>query len=137
MYSRHHLIASTAIAGGFALTTNDGLLIILYGALVGTLIDLDHFPIARYNRGDWQPLYFCLSHPRHAIFDQSEIFDETDVFDSQRLFTHAILGGVLVAITIPFHTGLGLVTAVIIYGHIVMDLIADLTHNHHQVAETL
>lgn len=134
MYSRHHLVVSTAIAGGFALATDWGLLIVVYGALVGTLIDLDHFPIARYNRGDWHPLYFCLTHPRHAIVDQSEIFDDTDVLDSQRLFTHAILGGILVAITTPIHSGLGLVTAVIIYVHIIMDLIADLTRNHHQVS---
>lgn len=126
MYSRHHFAASTAIAGGFALLTEYGVPIVLYGALVGTAIDLDHFLIARYNRGDWQPAYYCVTHPRHALLDQSKIFTETDVYEFQRLATHAIIGGVLIGLTLAIDTGLGLLTALIISVHILMDVIADI-----------
>ena len=97
----------------------------VYGALLGTLIDLDHFVVARLNTGDWRALRYCLATPTAVFLDQDSIFVPGEVGTLRRLLSHAVLGGVLVgalALASPF---LAAFSALILYAHVVADLIHD------------
>jgi len=56
-----------------------------------SLIDLDHFLIARLKTGNWDAVRFCLTDPGAAVTDQSEIFDPGDVGVLSRLLSHVVL----------------------------------------------
>ncbi|MFB6174330.1 MAG: hypothetical protein ABEI39_06780 [Halobacteriales archaeon] len=99
--------------------------LVAYAAAVGTLIDLDHFPLARLRTGEWRAVRACLEEPSLLLFDQAAIFEAGEVGAERRLLSHALIGGVLVgglAFLDPF---LALTTAVVLYVHVVADLIAD------------
>lgn len=99
--------------------------VVAYAVVVGVGIDLDHFPIARFNTGDWRAVRFCLDHPLIVFTDQSRIFETDEVLALQRLLSHAVLGGVLVAVLAPVDSFLATLSAVVLYAHIVSDLIDD------------
>ncbi len=126
MYSRHHALVSLVVGTGFVIATDTEIILIGYAVLLGTFIDLDHFPIARYNQGSWAAFRFCLNHPVHALFDQSDIFTLEDVDPDQRLLSHVLLGGILCLVLIFVDTSMAILTAVVLYFHILMDLLADL-----------
>lgn len=129
IYSRSHFAISTLVGVVVALvaglTPTDAVLVVVYGALLGTLIDLDHFLIARLNTGDWRALRYVLSTPRAVFLDQSTIFAPGEVGALRRLLSHAVIGGVLVVGLSFVSVFLAVYTALILYVHVVSDLIED------------
>lgn len=100
-------------------------LVVAYATALGVGIDLDHFLVARVNRGDWVNARRCLRDPRLAVADQAAIFDAGDLWRDQRLLSHCVLGGLATAglwVVDPFWAGL---TALTVYVHVVADLISD------------
>jgi hypothetical protein len=100
-------------------------LLVAYAAVVGVGIDFDHFPLARFNDGDWRATRRLLRNPRLALFEQSGIFEEGQISPLQRLLSHVVVTGLLVgtlALVDPF---LAVFTAVVLYAHVLADLYAD------------
>ena len=143
MYSRHHAAISAVVAAGLVLVlplgatpaVAAGVWAVLTAA--GVAIDVDHFLMARLVRGDWVNTHRALASPRAAVFDQSDLFDPGDLWPLHRLLSHAVLAPVAVlAAWLTGATlgdaGLGvtaaaaaLATAVILYVHVLTDLIWD------------
>lgn len=128
MYSRDHALVSAVVGLAFVFVvphTVPTSLLWLYMVVLGVGIDLDHFAIARANRGDWANLRRCIAHPSRAVLDQQSIFEGADVWRDQRLLSHALVGGGLVAATWPLGEVWALATAVTLYAHVVADLYSD------------
>lgn len=100
--------------------------VVVYGTAVGVLVDLDHFLIARLKTGTWDAVRFCLSHPGVAVGDQSEIFDPGDVGVLSRLLSHVVIGGVVVPAVAFVSVPLAIVTGVVLYVHLLADLVWDI-----------
>ena len=97
-----------------------------YAAVLGVGIDFDHFLVARLNTGTWDTLVRVVRNPRRVLFDQSEIFEAgEDMTKLQRLLSHALLGGLLVAGLYPFLPYVAVVSAVVLYVHVLCDLYRD------------
>jgi hypothetical protein len=96
-----------------------------YGLALSVLVDLDHFLVARLNTGDWRNAWRVLADPPIAVVGQDEIFDDGDVTELQRLLSHALLGGALVAGLLAVAPTLAVFTAVVLYVHVVADLLWD------------
>lgn len=105
------------LAAGAALWT--------YGVAVSVLVDLDHFLITRVRVGDWRHLRRVLANPAGALWDQAWIFDEDDLTGPDRLLTHALLGGALVAAWWPVAPPLSVFTALVIAVHVLADVLRD------------
>ncbi|QZP36781.1 hypothetical protein [Halobaculum magnesiiphilum] len=143
MYSRHHAAISAVVAAGLVLWLPLGATpAAAAGAwalltAVGVAIDLDHFAMARLVRGDWANARRAITDPRAALLDQSELFDPGDLWPLHRLLSHAVLAPVAVAAAWAVGNalavaGLGvtataaaLATAVVLYVHVLTDLIWD------------
>jgi len=130
MYSKAHLLISLAVGAAVAALTGQPPALaagtVAYAAVLGVGIDFDHFLIARLNTGNWDALLGVVRNPRRAVFDQRDIFDEgEDVTRIQRLLSHVVLGGVLVAVLYPFSAYVALVSAVVLYVHVLSDLYQD------------
>ncbi|SHH67907.1 hypothetical protein [Halobaculum gomorrense] len=143
MYSRHHAAVSGAVAAGLVAVLPLGETpAVAAGAwalltAAGVAIDLDHFLMARLVRGDWANARRALATPRAAVFDQSELFDPGDLWPLHRLLSHAVLAPLAVAAAWIAGAaldagGLGvtptaaaLATAVVLYVHVLTDLIWD------------
>lgn len=100
-------------------------LLVVYAAVVGVGIDLDHFPLARFNDGDWRAARRVLRNPRMVLFDQTSIFEEDQLSPLQRLLSHVLVGGLFVggiALASPLLAGF---TAAVLYAHVLSDLYAD------------
>lgn len=128
MYSKSHLAVSAALGIAIAVAVganpDRAALLVGYAALLGTAIDLDHFLIARLRAGDWRHLRYAVGNPRSAFVDQDEIFDEGDVGPQTRLLSHALIGGLVIGGLVPVDPLLALVSAIVLYAHVVCDLIA-------------
>ena len=126
MYSRSHLVVSAALGGALALWSGAPpartALLVGYAAFLGTAIDLDHFVVARLRTGDWHNLRFAVANPRAAFVEQDRLFDPGDVGVLTRLTSHALIGGLAVAILAAVDPFLALVSAVVVYGHVLCDL---------------
>lgn len=98
-----------------------------YGVLLSVFVDLDHFVLARVHAGNWSHLRRCLTDPVFAFTEQERVFDgvDTRMLETHRLLSHALLGGVLVAATALVAPVYGLFTAVVLYVHVVADLLRD------------
>ena len=100
--------------------------VVAYGTAVGVLIDLDHFLIARYKTGDWDAVRFCLTHPVALVTDQGRIFDHGDVGVLSRLLSHLLIAGVVVpGLAALVSPDLAILTGVVLYAHLVCDVIWD------------
>ncbi|QLK25357.1 hypothetical protein HYG81_14880 [Natrinema zhouii] len=97
-----------------------------YGTAVGVFIDLDHFLIARFKTGNWDAVRFCLSNPGAAVGDQSEIFEPGDVGVLSRLLSHVVIGGIVVPVLALLSVPLAIVTGVVLYAHLLADLVWDI-----------
>ena len=97
----------------------------LYGIGLGVAIDLDHLLLARVYAGDWHHLEEVLRNPIAAVTDQEGMFDDIRDMRHPRLLSHVLLGGVLVALTRTLSRPLSLVTAVVLYWHLLCDLLRD------------
>jgi hypothetical protein len=100
-------------------------LVVAYAGLVGTVVDLDHFFIARARTGSWAPLVRSLSDPRMALFEQDDIFESGDVGRWTRLGSHALVTVVLSGILLWVATSLAVVTAVVLGVHVCCDIVWD------------
>jgi hypothetical protein len=90
-------------------------------------VDLDHFVIARAMSGDWSSLRRAVTNPRVGLVDQEQVFVDVDEprLRQYRLLSHLLIGGVLVALTAPLGLGLDAFVAVLLYAHVVADLVRD------------
>ncbi|ELY74525.1 hypothetical protein [Natrinema pallidum] len=100
--------------------------VVAYGTAVGVCIDFDHVLIARFKTGRWDAVRFCLSNPRAAVTDQSEIFEPGDVGVLSRLLSHVVIAGVVVPATAAVSLPLAIVTGVVLYTHLLTDLVWDI-----------
>ncbi|MFB6299663.1 MAG: hypothetical protein ABEH65_05320 [Halobacteriales archaeon] len=92
---------------------------------VGVGIDLDHFIVSRVQTGDWRVLKRCFRNPSLLVFDQSAVFGEEELTALQRLLSHQLLGGAIVALGWWIRPVVGWLLLSVIYVHIVADLISD------------
>lgn len=134
MYSAHHAIVSFVVGlaavlalppvslSGFVLPPA---ILVAYAVAVGVLIDLDHFIIARLRTGGWDAARACLARPRLAVADQGGIFEPGDVGVLSRLLSHHLIAGVAVAALALVSVPLGVLTAIVLYAHVVSDLAWD------------
>jgi hypothetical protein len=102
--------------------------LLAWAAVVGVGIDLDHLLVARLNAGDWSALRGLLRSPAAAVLDQDAIFAEDDLWARQRLLSHHVIGGVLVAVLVPVSAYLAAFTALVLYAHVLADLVHDNRH---------
>lgn len=127
MRSRHHfpISALVGVVLVLALGVDAPAGVVLYAALLGTFVDLDHFLIARLRTGSWDSLLACLRDPKMALLDQSRIFETGDVGRWTRLGSHLVITatvGTLLALVAPT---LALVSIVVLGVHIGCDLAWD------------
>jgi hypothetical protein len=86
-------------------------------------IDLDHFLLARLNTGNWDALLGVVRNPHRAFLDQENVFEEgEDVTKLQRLLSHVLLAGLLVAVLYPLSRYVAVLSAVVLYFHVLGDL---------------
>jgi hypothetical protein len=97
------------------------------GVFVSVFVDLDHFLIARRMAGDWSNLRRAVSNPRVGLVDQEEVFVDVDEprLRQYRLLSHLLVGGVLVAVLSQVESRLAVLAAVLLYAHVVADLLRD------------
>ena len=98
--------------------------VVAVAVVAGVGIDLDHFLLARYNTGNWDAVRRCLRDPRIVAFAQDEIFEEGTVGALNRLLTHVVIAGVLVAVLWPWRPSVAGVVAVSLYAHVLADVVA-------------
>lgn len=98
--------------------------LLAWAAAVGVGVDFDHLLVARLNSGDWSALRRLLHNPSIVVLDQDAIFDD-DLWARQRLLSHHVLGGFLVAALVPASVPLAAFTALILYAHVLADLVHD------------
>lgn len=131
MQSSEHFLASipvTALALSVVRTQwSRGRLALvgLYGLALGVAIDLDHLLLARVYAGDWRHLEGVLRNPIAAVTDQEGMFDDVRDMKLPRLLSHVLIGGVLVGLTRRLSKPVGFVTAVVLYWHLLCDLLRD------------
>ncbi|EMA00694.1 hypothetical protein SAMN05443574_101116 [Haloarcula vallismortis] len=128
MYSRDHAIVSAAVgAVGVAVfpVPLPWWAAVGYAVVIGVAIDVDHFAVARLETGDWDALRRCLRNPKIAVLDQDEIFDPQDLWPLQRLLSHHLIGGVAVFGLWLVSEPLALFTALVLYAHVLGDLVWD------------
>lgn len=129
MYTRNHaflsLLVGIPVASG-ADEIQSQVLVLGYIILMGTMIDLDHFLIARLNSGNWGHIVQSIRNPYQLFFNQAAIFDTGDLFRDQRLFSHHLIFGIATTISWFVSPFLAFATAVAIYMHILADLYSDM-----------
>ncbi|WP_336337532.1 hypothetical protein [Haloarcula brevis] len=128
MYSREHALVSAAVgAAGLAVlpVPLPWWAAVGYAVVVGVAIDIDHFAVARLETGDWAALRRCLRTPRLVVSGQDEIFDPQDLWPLQRLLSHHLIGGVAVGALWLVSEPLALFTALVLYAHVLCDLVWD------------
>ncbi|MDT3437005.1 hypothetical protein [Haloarcula sp. 1CSR25-25] len=128
MYSRDHAIVSVAVGAAGVATLPVPLpwwAAVGYAAVVGVAIDFDHFAVARLETGDWAALRRCLRNPEIVLLDQDEIFGPQDLWPLQRLLSHHLIGGTVVFGLWLVSEPLALFTAVVLYAHVLGDLVWD------------
>ena len=131
MYSREHFLLG-AVAAGIMLvplseTFGPPILAALfcYGVLLSVFVDLDHFVLTRLRTGDWRHLRACLAEPTAAFGDQDWVFEDVDDMEHERILSHAVLGGALVAALLVVSVPVAVFTAVLLYVHVLADLLRD------------
>lgn len=97
------------------------------GILLSVIVDLDHFLIARAMQGDWSNLRRAVSNPRVGLIEQERVFADTDevALRQYRLLSHLLVGGALVAVCTRVDDGLAVLVAVLLYAHVVADVVRD------------
>lgn len=128
MYSRDHAIVSAVVGAGGVVAFSLPIpwwAAVGYAVIVGVAIDFDHFVVARLESGEWTALRRCLRNPRLVFVGQDEIFDPMDLWALQRLLSHHLIGGVAVAGLWLVSEPLALFTALVLYAHVLCDLVWD------------
>lgn len=128
MYSREHAIASLAVgvAGAVALSLPvPAWAAVAWAVVVGVGIDFDHFLVARATTGDWRAARRCLADPTLIVRDQGAIFDPSEITPIQRLLSHVVIAGALVGGLALVDVALAAFTALVLYVHLLADLVWD------------
>ncbi|KTG11170.1 hypothetical protein AUR64_05535 [Haloprofundus marisrubri] len=99
--------------------------VLVYSAIIGVGIDFDHFLVARVNTGSWHAARDCLRNPTRVFAGQDEIFEDGEVGTLRRLLSHVVIVGLLIPVLAVVSLPLALLTAVVLYGHLLSDLIWD------------
>ena len=135
MYSRAHAAISLVVAAGVILVetlvvgepTIDPVLAIAYGVALGVLIDLDHFALAWIFSDSLDPFVRVLRAPWIVVTAPATIFETDDLGPHQRLISHVVIAGLLVPATwLVVDPLVGVLSAAVLYAHVLADLIADL-----------
>lgn len=121
------VVGAIAVAGLIPTTLATAVPLWLAGVFLSVVVDLDHFLIARVMRGDWTNLRRAVSNPRVGLIDQERVFVDVDEVALQRyrLLSHLLVGGVLVAVGSWVDGRLAVFVAVLLYAHVVADLLRD------------
>lgn len=133
MYSREHAAIGAVVSGlgvaalRAALPSPALAALFAYGLLLSVFIDLDHFLVARRHAGDWSHLRACVSDPVFAFTEQDEVFAGVPErrIRTERLLSHALVGGALTAALAAVSVPVALFTAAVVYVHVVADLLRD------------
>lgn len=132
IYSREHALISLALGVLFGLVHPDptvaglsGPALVGYAVVIGVGIDLDHFLVERLLRGEWRAVGRAIEHPRRLVFDQADLFENDALSPLDRLLSHVVVIGIVVPATWLVAPALGLLTAVVLYGHVLSDLAWD------------
>lgn len=96
-----------------------------YGLLLSVFVDLDHFLIARAKVGDWSHLVGAVSDPVGAFTDQESVFPDLAIH-GERIATHLLIGGALVALLRPLSRVLAGFSAVVLAAHVLADVLREL-----------
>jgi hypothetical protein len=142
MYSKAHFLISVAVGAAVALLAGQpplpAVATVGYAAVLGVGIDFDHFLVARLNTGNWDTLIRVVRNPRLILFDQGDIFEAgEDVTKLQRLLSHAVLGGLLVAGLYPLAPFVAVLSGVVLYVHVLSDLYQDVRDETEPVGTAL
>ncbi len=130
MKSSEHAVVGTAVSMigvrlfGQELSVAQKLGLWLYGVVLSVVIDLDHFVLGRYYLGDWSMLNEAISDPARAFTDPAWLFTDVDM-ETERLLSHAIIGGLLSLGLFVLTPLLGAFTALVLYAHGLCDLLRD------------
>lgn len=130
MKSTEHAVAGAVVsaigvlASGDRFSRSTKVLLWCYGVFLSVFIDLDHFVIARYKTGNWKWLFEALTHPRQAFTAPEWLFEDARM-TSERLLSHAVIGGVLTLLSFAITPFLAVFTPVVVYTHVVCDLLRD------------
>lgn len=139
MYTRDHFLVSLAVGVGLVLTPAgcdlSPALVVITAVVAGTVIDLDHFLVARLRTGTWLAVQRGLARPQRFLFAQEELFADGEVGVLHRLLSHAVLGGVAVLGLTLVDPALALVAGVSLYTHVLTDLVADVRRVEYVVTE--
>lgn len=131
MKSIEHFLLSVPVVGcvlaGVAERYSSKQLTVLaaYGVGLGVLIDCDHFVLARLRTGDWRHLRACLRDPKRVVTDQANLFEGTGGMARLRILSHVVLGGVLTVLARRVSRPVALLTATVLYVHVLADLLRD------------
>lgn len=129
MYSLAHAVISLLVASGVVVAgspTVHPVLAVAYGVALGVLIDLDHFLLAWVLSGSLTPVRRVLSKPWIVVSDPGTIFESNDLDPYPRLISHVVITGVLVpAAWLAVDPFVGVLTAAVLYAHVLADLVAD------------
>jgi hypothetical protein len=115
-------------AAAFVLSPPGGVVaLVALAVLLSVFIDLDHFVLARFERGDWSNLRLAVTNPRIGLLEQEKVFEDFPrEFNLKRLLSHQLIGGVAVAgLVLAGNLLLAGFVGVVIYAHIVCDLLRD------------
>jgi hypothetical protein len=131
MKSGEHFLLSVPVVGIFLATVSERYstrrlaTLAVYGLGLGVLIDLDHFVVARLRAGDWRHLLECLRNPKRVFTDQENLFGGIGEMAGLRILSHVILGGVLTGLARRVSRPVALLTAAVLYVHVLADLLRD------------
>jgi hypothetical protein len=142
VYSKHHFVLSVLAGAALVPFVDTGLGPVghvAYAAVLGVGIDVDHFLVARLNTGSWRALHGLAATPTRAFFAQDELFERGEVGVLDRLLSHvliagALVGGLLVVDALALApdslgidaTALAVVGGVVLYVHLLSDLVWDI-----------
>ncbi|ELZ91563.1 hypothetical protein C440_14654 [Haloferax mucosum ATCC BAA-1512] len=131
MKSLEHAAVGGAVGGVVAVTPDPPgsvAFLVVAAAFLSVVIDLDHFVIARIERGDWDNLKLAVTNPRVGLLDQEQVFEEFGgAFNRKRLLSHHLLGGVAVGgLALSGAESLAAFVAIVLYVHVVCDYLRDL-----------
>jgi len=82
--------------------------------------------VAWYNTGEPRAIRYCLGNPRAVFTDQASIFHEYELGKLDRLLSHVLIGGPLVAGLWLLAPTLAALAAVTLWAHVVADLYQDI-----------
>lgn len=131
MKSGEHFLVSIPVVGAVLASISERYsprqlaALAVYGLGLGILIDLDHFVLARLRVGDWRHAWNCLRDPKRVFFDQANLFQGTGTMANARILSHVFLGGVLTTLATRRSRPVALLTALVLYFHVLADLLRD------------